>query len=297
MARAAHAPQEQEKKSSGAGRGIWTGSVSFGLLQIPITLFAAESRAEELHFRLLDKHDLAPIRQQRVSSVTGKPVDWKDIVKGYEISKDEFVVIEAEDLAKANVEKTQTIDIQDFVPKDQIGPTFYDTPYWVVPQKRAAKAYHLLVQALERKGAVAIATFVLRTREHLVALMPSDGALLLETLRFGHELKAKGELPVPDASDARVHAPTSREVAMAEQLVEGMLRDFDASHYQDRYFRDVMKIIDEKAKTGATTEHHPPAKEGVVAHDVVDLLAVLKKSLAKSGAKPANRTNKTRRRA
>ena len=270
-----------DKAAPGAGRGIWTGSISFGLLQIPITLYTAESRAEEIHFRQLDKHDLAPIRYERVSSASGKPVEWKDIVKGYEIEKNEFVVIEPEDLAKANVEKTQTIDIQDFVPRDQIDPAFFDTPYYVVPQKRAAKAYMLLKNALERKSAAAIATFVLRTRERLVALLPVGDALMLETLRFGHELKKPGSLPLPH--EAASTTPSAREVTMAEQLVEGMMKDFDPSAYKDRYYSDVMKIIEEKAKTGATTEHHTK-KKGVVAHDVVDLLELLKKSVAASGS-------------
>jgi DNA end-binding protein Ku len=289
MARASHArarPDDDgdgapdQRASRGAGRGIWTGSISFGLLQIPITLFPAESRAEEIHFRMLDKHDLAPIRYERVSSVTGKPVEWKDIVRGYEIEKDEFVVIDAEDLAKANVEKTQTIDIQDFVPSDQIDPAFFDTPYFVIPQKRAAKAYHLLRRALERKNAAAIATFVLRTRERLVALLPAGDALMLETLRFGHELKRADDVPIP--AEALSQVPTARELTMAEQLVDGMLKDFDPSQYKDRYHRDVMKIIDEKAKTGATTEHHAEQK-GVVARDVVDLLDLLKRSVAHGG--------------
>jgi DNA end-binding protein Ku len=296
MARASHAKRKPEREgehqapsraSSGAGRGIWTGSISFGLLQIPITLFAAESRAEELHFRLLDKHDLVPVKYQRVSSATGKPVDWKDIVKGYEIEKDEYVVIEPEDLAKANVEKTQTIDIQDFVQKDQIDPAFFDTPYYLVPQKRAVKAYTLLRQALARKEAAAIATFVLRTRERLVALLPVGDAIMLETLRFGHELKSADDLPLPAATPDTGLA--AREVAMAEQLIDGMMTSFDPSRYKDRYYGDVMKIIDEKAKTGATTEHHAETK-GVVAHDVVDLLDLLKKSVAKTerGERAAN---------
>jgi DNA end-binding protein Ku len=290
MAQRQHAKKEVESEeesesgsrsaSRGARRGIWSGSISFGLLQIPVTLYAAESRAEELHFRLLDKRDLSPVRYERVSSSTGKKVEWKDIVKGYEVDKDEFVVMDPEDFAKANVQKTQTIDIQDFVPRDAIDPAYFETPYFVVPQKRAAKAYTLLREALAKKQAVAIATFVLRTREHLVALMPQDDAIMLEILRFGHELKEADDLPLPSASEAK--AVSEREVAMAEQLIDGMMVEWEPKRYKDRYYRDVMKIIDEKSKTGATTEHHTRSK-GVVAHDVVDLLDLLKKSVAKSG--------------
>lgn len=274
------AAEARSRASGGAGRGIWSGSISFGLLQIPVSLYTAESRSEELHFRLLDKHDLSPIRYERVSSTTGKAVEWKDIVKGYELEKDHFVVVDPDDFAKANVKATQTIDIQDFVPRDQIDPEFFETPYWIVPQKRAMKAYVLLRQALEKMNAVAIATFVLRTREHLVAIMPTADALMLEVLRFGHELKDTGSLPLPSTSDAP--SISDRELAMAEQLIEGMMTDWDPKKYRDRYFSDVMKIIEEKAKTGVATEHHARVP-GTVAHDVVDLLDLLKKSLARTG--------------
>lgn len=290
-AKAAVQPDKAVRKA--ATRGIWSGSISFGLLQIPVALVPAESRTEELHFRLLDKRDLSPIRYERVSTSSGKPVEWSDIVKGFEIEKDNFVVVEPEDFAKANVKATQTIDIQDFVPGDQIDPAFFDTPYFIVPQPRAMKAYVLLREALARKNAVAIATFVLRTREHLVAIMPLGDALALEVLRFGHQLKDAADItPLPTPADA--DAITDRELGMAEQLIEGMMTDWDPSKYKDRYYRDVMKIIEEKAKTGQTKEHHTRTK-GTVAHDgVVDLLDLLKKSLAKtSGAandeRPAQR--------
>lgn len=277
----------------GTPRATWTGSISFGLLQIPISLVPAESRAEEIHFRMLDKKDLSPVKFLRVNAETGKEVAWNDIVKGYEIEKDEFVVLEKVELAKANVKATQTIDIQDFVPLDQIDPAFFETPYFVVPQKRASKAYVLLRDALAKKNAVAIATFVLRTKEHLVALMPVGDAIMLEVLRFGHELRDVEDFPIPHTVDV-----AAREKAMAEQLIEGMMRDFEPTKYKDRFHRDVMAIIREKAKTGEVTEHHAK-QEGTVATDVVDLLELLKASVSKG--KPANahrgpRKTKTRAR-
>ncbi len=271
----------------GAGRGIWSGSISFGLLQIPVTLYTAESRAEELHFRMLDKKDLAPVKFERVSSTSGKPVAWKDIVKGFEIEKDSYVVVEPEDFAKANVKATQTIDIQDFVPLDQIASVYFETPYYVVPQKRAAKAYVLLREALQKKSAAAVATFVLRTREHLVAVMPAGDALILEVLRFGHELKDMNAIPLPSKTDEK--AITAREVAMAEQLIDGMMTSWDPKKYKDVYYRDVMKIIEEKAKHGTVTEQNTETK-GTVATDVVDLLDLLKRSVgasANDSKKPA----------
>jgi DNA end-binding protein Ku len=293
--------QPRIRASRGAARGIWSGSISFGLLQIPVTLFPAESRADELHFRMLDKRDLSPVKYERVSSSTGKPVEWKDIVKGYEISKDEFVVIEPEDFAKANVKASKTIDIQDFVPRDQIDPAFFETPYIVVPDKRATKAYFLLLEALEKRNAVAIATFVLRTREHLVALMPAGDPddpetryLMLEILRFGHELKDAGDLPLPSSSEAG--GASARELAMAQQLIDGMMSDWEPSKYKDRYYGDLMKVIDEKAKTGEVKEHHARTT-GTVANNVVDLLDLLKKSVAKSGDRPQAGKHKPLRKA
>ena len=266
----------------GPGRSIWSGSISFGLLQIPISLYTAENRSEELHFRMLDKHDLSPIRFERVNASTGKKVEWKDIVKGFEYEPDTFVVLEKGDLEKANVKATQTIDIQDFVSFDDIDPEFFETPYYVVPQKRATKAYVLLRKALEEKGAAAIATFVLRTKEYLCALIPQGEAIMLEILRFGHELKHREDMPLPSRRDEG--DVSDRELKMAEQLIEGMMTKWDPTKYRDRYYRDVMKMIQEKAKTGVAKERHTEMR-GTVANDVVDLLELLKKSVsAKGGA-------------
>jgi DNA end-binding protein Ku len=277
------ATENDEGESVAPGRGIWSGSISFGLLQIPVTLYTAERRTEEIHFRQLDKKDLSPIKYERVSSATGKPVEWKDIVKGYEYEPDNFVVLDPEDLKKANVKATQTLDIQDFVPADQIDPAFFETPYYIVPQKRATKAYVLLREALKKKNAVAVATFVLRTREHLCALMPVGNAIMLEVLRFGHELRKPKDLPLP-GKDASIGA---RELAMAEQLIDGMMTDWEPGKYKDRFHGDVMKMIEEKAKTG-TFKPKAPKERGEVANDVVDLLELLKKSVV--AGKGAGRT-------
>ncbi|MDB4936189.1 MAG: Ku domain protein [Labilithrix sp.] len=288
MARTAHAKKAEtstendDAESTAPGRGIWSGSISFGLLQIPVTLYPAERRAEEIRFRQLDKHDHSPIRYERLNSTTGKPVEWKDIVKGYEYEPENFVILEPEDLKKANVKATQTIDIQDFVPVDQIDPAFFETPYYVVPQKRAQKAYVLLREALKKKNAVAIATFVLRTREHLCALMPVGDAIMLEVLRYGHELRKPKDMQLP-GRDASIG---QRELAMAEQLIEGMMADWEPAKYRDRFYADVMKMIEEKAKTG-TVKGKAGKMRGEVANDVVDLLDLLKKSVAAKGKNQA----------
>ena len=265
--------------AQGSGRGIWSGSISFGLLQIPVMLYTAERRSEELHFRQLDKNDLSPIRYERVSSTTGKPVARNDIVKGFEYEPDTFVVVEPADLEKANVKATHTLDIQDFVHAEQIDPAFFETPYYVVPQKRAHKAYVLLREALKKKNAVAVATFVLRTREHLCALMPVGDAIMLEVLRFGHELRRPKDMPLPSATELPVG---ERELAMAEQLIDGMMTDWEPAKYRDHFYADVMKMIEEKARTGTVRAKGGKAP-GEVAVDVVDLLALLKRSVAQKG--------------
>lgn len=272
-----HAAAEKDEPRTNR-RAIWSGSISFGLLQIPVSLVTAEKREDEIHFRQLHKKDLTPIRYERVSSTSGKAVEWGDIVKGYEYEKGQFVVLEDEDLKKANVKATQTIDIQDFVDASGIDSLFFETPYYLVPQKRAAKAYVLLRKALEKKKAVAIATFVLRTREHLCAVQPMGDALVLEVLRFGHELRGPDEVALPKAAEVTLAA---REVEMAEKLIEGMKTDWDPAKYKDSFHADVKKMIAEKVETGKVTARKKP--EGKRATDVVDLLELLKASVAKHG--------------
>ncbi|MEO5730538.1 MAG: Ku protein [Byssovorax sp.] len=179
-------------------RALWSGSISFGLLQIPVSLYTAE-QTTEIKFHQLDRHDLAPIRYQRVNASTGKVVEWKDIVRGYEYASGEYVVIEDEDLAAANVEATQTIDLQDFVDVKMILPTYFERPYYIAPGKRAEKAYTLFREALERKKVVAVGTVVIRTRQHLCAIFPQDEMLVLELLRFSHDLRGTEGIPLPKA--------------------------------------------------------------------------------------------------
>lgn len=291
MARKRTSPAS-EKKSGAARRGIWSGSISFGLLQIPVTIHTAQERKEEVHFHLLDKRDLSRVRYERISEGSKKPLEWKDIVKGYEVRPDEFVVIDKDDLLKANVKATKTIDIQDFVPAREIDPLYFETPYFLLPNARATKAYALLRDALQKKGAAAIATFVLRTREHLCALMPVADAIVLEVLRFGHELRDPKDLDLPKhAGEAAV---SERELKMANQLIDGMMTSWNPAQYKDRYHRDIMAIIDEKAKTGTTTAHHEP-KATEAATNVADLFELLKKSLAAKPKRKPSRAGAARR--
>ena len=265
-----------------SGRAIWSGSISFGLLQIPVTLHGAERRSETIHFRLLDRSDMNPIRNQRVNSETGEPVEWGDIIRGYEYEPGEFVALDDDDLAKANPVATQTIDIQDCVPIDAIEPAFFETPYYTVPTKRSRKAYLLLRDALAKKNAAAIATFVLRTREQLCALMPVGDAIMLETLRYGHELRLASDLPLPDEPAASMKV-TQRELDMASRLIEEMMSEWQPGKYKDHYHDDVMKMIEQKLKTGKVRAPRAAKPKGETASTVVDLVAILRKSVAAKG--------------
>jgi DNA end-binding protein Ku len=280
------------KDGGGTRRALWSGSISFGLLQIPVSLHTAEE-SNEIPFHQLDRHDLSPIHYQRVNAGTGKEVAWKDIVRGYEHAPGEYVVIEDKDLAAANVEATQTIDLEDFVDVKTILPTFFERPYYVAPGKRAEKAYALFRDALERKKVVAVGTVVIRTRQHLCAIFPQKNVLVLEILRFAHDLRGTEGLPLPAKSaGARVDP---RELAMAEQLIDSMRADWEPEKYRDRYHDDVLALIARKVKTGKVTA---PAKRAAPRSNVVDLMSLLRKSVearqggrasapAKGAGKPA----------
>jgi DNA end-binding protein Ku len=216
-------------------RALWSGTMGFGLIQIPVRLLTAEVR-NELAFHQLDRRDGSRIGYERVSKTTGERVEWQDIVKGYEIEKGRFVVLEPEDFQRANVRATQTIEIVDFVGRGEIPWPFLERPYYVVPEARGRRAYAVLRDALAKKGYVGIALVVLRTRQHLGALVPQDAALVLEILRFAHELK-----PMPELGDL----PTSsaRDVALAEKLMEAMVSPWEPAKYRDAYADDLLAAI------------------------------------------------------
>lgn len=270
----------EDDDEGGSRRALWSGSISFGLLQIPVSLHTAE-QSREIKFHQLDRHDLAPIRYQRVNETTGKVVEWKDIVRGYEYASGEYVVVDDDDLEAANVEATQTIDLQDFVDVAAILPTFFERPYYLAPGKRAEKAYTLFREALERKKVVAVGTVVIRTRQHLCAIFPQGDLLVLEILRFAHDLRGTEGLPIAKAT-AKAARVTPRERAMAEELIESMRSDWDPSNYKDTYHDDLMALIEKKAKTGKVLA---PKKREAPRGNVVDLMSLLRKSVEQRGAR------------
>jgi DNA end-binding protein Ku len=259
-------------------RAIWKGSISFGLVNIPIGLYPA-SRREELSFRQLRKSDLSPINYKRVAEVDQKEVPWEDIVKGFEYEKGQFVVVTDEDFKRANVEATQTVDISDFVNLDDIDPMFFDKPYYLEPQKGGKKAYALLRDTLKETGKVGIAKVVIKTKQHLAAVKPKGNALVLELMHFAEELLESNELDLPKGDEA----VGKKELDMAKALVESMTSKWEPDKYKDQYTEQLKKVIEEKVEAGGK-ELPAPKGKAKAPTNVVDLVAILKKSIEENTA-------------
>jgi DNA end-binding protein Ku len=267
---------------------IWKGSLRFGLVNVPVGIYPAED-ADELSFTLLDRRDLSPVGYQRINKSTGEEVDWDDIVKGYEYEEGEYVVLGDEDFKRANPEATQTVDILAFVDASEIDPVYFDRPYYLAPTKGGDKGYAILREALAETGKAGIAKVVLRTREHLSAVLPRGKALILELLRFEHELRDEKGLDLPGESLSQLKV-TKREIEMAGQLVNGMVEPWDPSQYQDEYRDDLMARIKEKVKKGETEViPEPEEEEGEKEPQVIDIMDLLKRSLAETGGKERGR--------
>jgi DNA end-binding protein Ku len=270
-------------------RPIWQGSINFGLVNIPVALYSAETN-NSIDFDLLDKRDFSRVRYQRVNEKTGKEVPWDEIVKGYEYKKGEYVALTDDDFLKANVEATQSIDIVDFVDGTDISPIYFDKPYYLAPLKNGQRAYALLREVMKRTGKVGIARVVIRTRQHLAALLVEGPWLILNLLRFSHELRDPATLAVPEAKAA---AGSNQELKMAEQLVESMGGKWNPKNYRDEYHQDLLKMIDKKIKSGRTqsTEAGEPAPRVKPQGKVVDIMHLLRRSMEQK-KKPSSRNRK-----
>src|SRR5829696_1394817 len=231
-------------------RAIWKGSISFGLVNIPVGLFSAAS-PDELSFRQLDKRNMSPIGYKKYNKNTGDDVEGDEIVKGYEYESGHCVVLSDEDLKRANPEKTQTVEITDFVDLDDIEAVYFDKPYYLAPTGKNKKGYALLREALKRTRKVGIAKVVIRSREYLAAVVPQGDVLLLEILRYPHEIRSADDLEVPQG-DIQSLGVNERELEMAERLVEGMTADWEPSRYQDTYRDDLMQLIQARIESGQT---------------------------------------------
>jgi DNA end-binding protein Ku len=261
-------------------RAIWSGAISFGLVNIPVKLFSAVSR-KTVRFHQIDAESGARVRQKRVG-VDGEEVPYEQIVKGYEIGPDRYVTITPEELESLEPQKTRTIDIEDFVDLEQIDPIYYDHPYYLAPDTGAAKAYQLLVDAMEESGKVAVARVVLRSKEHLVAIRPRNGALAMETMLFADEVIQPDSLEEM-TMDGDLQT-SDRELTMAQQLIDSLSSEFEPEKYRDEYRDRVLELIERKAQ-GETIVIEEPSEEP---QEVPDLMAALEASIAsaKSPSKP-----------
>ena len=249
-------------------RSIWSGAISFGLVNIPVKLGSAIESANELNFDMLSKKDMAPIRYARIDTKTEKEVAWKDIVKGYEYAKGKYVVVTDEDFAKASPEKSRTIDIVQFVKEEEIDPIYYEKPYYLTPDKGASKSYHLLIKALEETQSVGLAEFMLRNRMHICALKVHEGILLLNQMRYQDEIRE-----VPEAGAAEKISP--KELQLAVKLIDQLTEKFDPEAFKDTYVTELKKVI--KAKAAGKEIHIAEPKK--TSATVKDLMEVLKQSL------------------
>lgn len=254
-------------------RALWSGAISFGLVSIPVKLYSAVSH-KSVRFKQLDGRTNARVKQKRVSAVDGEEVPYDEIVKGYEIMKDHYVVITDEDMASLSPKASRMIDITDFVDLADIDPVFYESAYFLVPDELARKSYALLAQAMETSGKVAMASLVMRTKQHLAAIRPVAGHLMLSTMVYHDEVLDVEEIPgLEGIAEIEV---TEAETAMANQLIDSLASDFESSKYEDTYRIELLKLIERKS-AGELTEAAVPAaaeREGVV-----DLLAALEASV------------------
>jgi DNA end-binding protein Ku len=282
-------------------RAIWSGSISFGLLNVPVKLYSAVSK-KSVSFRELRESDGSRVRHKRVAEADGEEVEYGDIVKGYEISPEQFVVITKDELEELDPKKTRAIEISDFVDLDEIDPIYFDHPYYLGPDKGAERAYALLVKAMADSKKVAIARFVLRNRESLAALRPMGDVMTMATMRFADEVVSPEDITELFADD--IEPPKKKELDMAKALIDSLASDFDADSYHDQYREELLQLIERKAKgesiVSAPSDEPTPTK-------APDLMAALEESLAavrdeetksngkaKAKAKPKPKTSRSK---
>jgi len=256
---------------------IWKGSITFGLVNIPVELRSAV-RTDNISFRMLHEADLSPIKYERLCAAEGEPVPWGEIVKGYEYAKGKFVVMTDEDFKAAALESSKVIDIIDFVKEGEVDPRFFETPYFLIPTKGGEKAYALLREAIRKTGSIGIGKIIMRQTQHLAGVKVVGDAIVLEIMRFANELVDIGDLSFPSSDGVR-----PQEVQMAEQLVGNLTEPFDPAKYTDDYRANLMRIIKAKMKGKKITLEEPerePQDAGVI-----DLMSRLRESLEQGKAK------------
>jgi DNA end-binding protein Ku len=264
---------------------LWNGAISFGLVHIPVVLYSAENR-NSFDLTMLDRRNMKPVGMKRYNKETNKEVEWNDIVKGYEYEKERYVILTEEDFKRANVKATQTIDIMAFVDAEEVAPTYFETPYYLAPDKRGEKGYALLRETLKATNKIGIATVVIRTRQYLAALIPTGDVVVLNTLRYENELKSAKDLEVP-LGNLKASGVSPREIEMAKRLVEEMTDQWKPKSYRDTYHEDLLTLIDKRIKAGKTeviTEADSDENDEKPARgEVIDLMALLKRSVQAKG--------------
>ncbi|HEX5529046.1 MAG TPA: Ku protein [Methylomirabilota bacterium] len=277
---------------------LWTGSISFGLVTIPVSLVTAEAR-EELDFTLLDRRDDSPIGYQKISKRTGKPVPADRIVRGFEYQDGRYVVVSDADLHRASPERTQRIDVVSFAEAGEIPPIYFDRPYYLEPARGGERGYALFREALRRSGRVAVATVVVKTRQHLAAIVVHDRVLVLDLLRYASEVRDPSRLRVPGPG---LKGISEREIRMAERLIADMTERWKPERYRDEYRDELLAFIKKRGRAGklASTPEAEAAEEPArrPRADVIDIADLLQKSLARGAgrSKPAEARRRPRRR-
>jgi len=257
---------------------IWTGSISFGLVTIPVKLLPAVRADEDVHFHYLHAKDKGRLKNIRKCEICGKEIAWNATVRGFEYAKGAYVVVDDEELKGMRPEATQSVEIQAFVGRDEIDPKLFDTPYYLEPEKKGRHAYALLRDALAKSGKVGIAQVILRTRAHLAALSPNGQALIVELLHYPHEIVAAKEIDLPPAKEKT----TAGEMRAAEMLIDAMVKPFDPHDYKDDYEEKLRATLEARARGEAPKR---PKAKAAKATNVVDLVEVLKRSLKKRSAR------------
>lgn len=277
-------------------RPIWTGTLSFGLLNVPVSLMSGE-RKSDLHFRMLDARNRSPVKYERINAETGEEVPWKEIVKAYEYDKGNYVMLEESDIRSAAPESHEAVEVETFVDATEIAPQYYEKPYVLVPAKKAEKGYVLLRETLKATGQVGIARVVIRTREYLAAVVPQDDALLLLLMRYPQELVDPAEYNLPEGNTGNYRI-TSRELDMAKQLIGSMSGKWTPEDYKDEFRERLEAVIRRKMKSkGALAEADEPGYEAPAetTTNVVDFMSLLQQSIASHKRTPAAKKPKARK--
>jgi DNA end-binding protein Ku len=269
-------------------RSLWKGNISFGLINIPIAIFTAENPQEKPSFNLIDKRDYGHIGYQKINKTTGKVVDTKDIVKGLRLESGKYSIFDQKELDRLKIKGSESIELQQFVGRDEVDPIYFEKPYFLLPEKGGKKAYVLLRETLRNTNKYGVGLLVMHQKQHLVLIATSGPALVLEVIRYANELKDYDEFEFPKegAKEAKV---TNAEFEMAERLIAGLTEKWKPQIYKDTFHEQLLKAVKKKAKVEVEEAPEVATEEPVSASKVLDLMPLLQKSLRAKAKKPARK--------